>query len=170
TIPSPIEKFAKRFESLPLEEIVAKLKQTLDGIERFVNSPEIEESKVIINTTMKSIQQLTTNLGGQLAPLVSNANDVAVSAKKLISRVDTQVQPISDDLRAAVTSLRELAKHTDQNMAPILLSAQDMLEENSPLRYKLLKMTEDLSAAAWSLRNLADSLERHPEAVVRGKK
>ncbi len=170
TIPSPIAQIAKRFENIPFEEMIAKTKLILDGIERFVNSSEIEETKVILNTTLKSIQQLTKNLGGQLTPLVANANDVVLNAKKVLAKVDTQVQPLSDDLRAAVASLRDLARHTDQNITPLLLSAQDMIDEDSPLRYRLLKMTDDLGAAAWSLRNLADSLERHPEAVVRGKK
>jgi hypothetical protein len=45
-----------------------------------------------------------------------------------------------------------------------------MVEEGSPLRYGLIKAIEDLGAAARLLRALADSLERQPESLIRGKR
>lgn len=169
TIPSKFEQIAQKLESLPIEEIVAKLNQTLTGIERLVNSPELDETKTSINTTLKSIHQMVLNFDSQIKPLASNIQDISTQAKKLLGNVDSQVQPLAVDIRDAAKSFRDLAKNSDQNLAPVLANAQNMLDADSPLRYGLLKAVEDLSAAARSLRYLADSLERNPEAVIRGK-
>jgi paraquat-inducible protein B len=51
-----------------------------------------------------------------------------------------------------------------------LASAESVLSEQSPLRLRLARMIDELTAAASSLRILADYLERHPEALLRGKR
>ncbi|MHC1725981.1 MAG: MlaD family protein [Syntrophobacteraceae bacterium] len=169
TIPSKFEQIAQKLESLPIEEIAAKLHLAMSGIERLVNSPELQESKVALNETLKALHQLVLHTDSQIKPLLSNIQDTSTQARKLLGNVDSQVQPLVVDLRDAAKSLRELAKNSDKNLTPLLLSAQDMLDADSPLRYGLLKAVEDLAAAAKSLRYLADSLERNPEAVIRGK-
>lgn len=169
TIPSKFEQIAQKLESLPIEEIAAKLHLAMSGIERLVNSPELHESKMALSATLKSLHQLVQHIDSQVKPLLSNIQETSTQARKLIGNVDSQVQPLAVDIRDAAKSLRELAKNSDQNLTPLLLSAQGMLDADSPLRYGLLKAIEDLAAAAKSLRYLADSLERNPEAVIRGK-
>jgi len=41
--------------------------------------------------------------------------------------------------------------------------------DNSPVRLELIKTLNEFSAAARSFRVLADYIENHPEALVRGK-
>jgi paraquat-inducible protein B len=169
TIPSKFEQIAQKLESLPIEDIIAKLNQTLSGIERLVNSPELDETKTSLNATLKAIHQMVLNFDSQIKPLASNIQDTSTQARKLLGNVDSQVQPLTVDIRDAVRSFRELATNSDRNLAPVLANAQSMLDADSPLRFGMLKAVEDLSAAARSLRYLADSLERNPEAVIRGK-
>ena len=45
-----------------------------------------------------------------------------------------------------------------------------MLAEDSPLPVELRKALEDVGNAARSVRVLADYLEQHPEALIRGKR
>lgn len=170
TVQSAIEQIAQTIEQIPLEEIVQKFRMTLDGIERFVNSPELAESRVSLNNALKSIDKLARNLDAQVKPVSNGIQETTGHAKKLLSHVDAQVEPMAGDIKAAAKSLRELAKNSDQNLTPILLNAQSMVEEGSPLRYGLIKAIEDLGAAARSLRALADSLERQPESLIRGKR
>jgi paraquat-inducible protein B len=169
TIPSKFEQISQKLERIPLEEIIAKVSATLDGIERFVNSPELEDSRASLNAALKSINILARNLNGQVGPISSHIQDTAAQAKKMLKNVDGQIGPTAGEIRRAANSLRELAGNSEQNLAPLLANASAMIEEGSPLRYKLTKALDDLSAASLSLRNLADSIERHPEAIIRGK-
>lgn len=169
TIPSTLDQLAQKLENLPIEDIAVKLQLALTGIERFVNSPELDESKAALNATLQSAHKLVVNLDSQVKPLVSNIQETSTQARKLLGNVESQVQPLAGDMKEAVRSLRDLARNSDQKLTPILVSAQNMLDEDSPMRYGLLKAIEDLASAARSLRYLADSLERNPEALIRGK-
>ena len=48
-------------------------------------------------------------------------------------------------------------------------SADDVIRPNSELRADLSTTLNEVSRAARGLRVLADYLERHPEALLRGK-
>ena len=50
-----------------------------------------------------------------------------------------------------------------------LASLDRLLKPNSPLQTDASRAFQELAAAARSLRIMADYLERHPEALIRGK-
>ena len=50
-----------------------------------------------------------------------------------------------------------------------LQSAEKLLTPGSPLQLEAQRMMQELSSAARSVRIMADYLERHPEALIRGK-
>ena len=51
----------------------------------------------------------------------------------------------------------------------LMHTAESAISENSPLRQELMSTLQSLSIAARSLENFADYLERHPEALLKGK-
>jgi paraquat-inducible protein B len=51
-----------------------------------------------------------------------------------------------------------------------LTNAGNLTESNSPQLQQLGSTLQEVSRAARALRVLADYLERHPEALLRGKK
>jgi paraquat-inducible protein B len=169
TMPSRFEQLRQKIEEIPLNEIAEKLRLTLDGMERFINSPEIDESKTYLRNALRSIDELAQNIDRQIKPLASNIKETSTQAKKLLANVDSHVKPAAADVKETARTLRELAVSSEQNLAPILINANSMIEEGSPLRYSLTKTLEDLASAARSLRNLADTLERNPETMLRGR-
>ncbi|MFA6292133.1 MAG: hypothetical protein WC637_10145, partial [Victivallales bacterium] len=52
----------------------------------------------------------------------------------------------------------------------LLDSANQLIEPNSVMNSELSNMLQQGSGAARAFRVLADYLERHPEALIRGKK
>ena len=50
-----------------------------------------------------------------------------------------------------------------------LENIRSLTDKNSPDRHQLNTMLKELSAAARAIRNWASYLERHPEALIRGK-
>jgi paraquat-inducible protein B len=72
--------------------------------------------------------------------------------------------------------LEALIGSLDQRVGPLLLQAQSTLAAadglvgaNAPLRYDLNALLKELTGAARSIRVFADYLERHPDALLRGK-
>ncbi|MDA0739251.1 MAG: MlaD family protein [Nitrospirae bacterium] len=71
-----------------------------------------------------------------------------------------------------VKDLRTTAKTIDQTFEQTkeaISTAKGIVDENSDLRYELGNTLDELSAAARSIRNMAEYLERHPEALIHGK-
>ncbi|TEA71342.1 intermembrane transport protein PqiB [Pollutimonas harenae] len=77
------------------------------------------------------------------------------SARKLLDRLETQVAPeASGVLKSARNSLNQLNK---------------LLADNSPMNNNIERTMRELSNAAKSLRALADYLQTHPTALIRGR-
>lgn len=140
TIPSTMDQLAKTVEDLPLKELVDQVMEIVKGIDRVINSPELQGSISSLNQALKSVQKLVKNLDGQIEPLSS-------SAKETIQAVT-----------AALEEVRGTLSNVKKNTA-----------ETSTLRYEVDNTLRELSAAARSLRDLADYLQRHPESLLRGK-
>ena len=112
----------------------------------------------------------------------------ALPLPELIDDLQRTVQGIdalvtSPDTRQAVTALSQAAVRLDaligtldQRVGPLFVQAQSalaaadgMVGANSQTRYDLNALLKELTGAARSIRVFADYLERHPEALLRGK-
>lgn len=114
--------------------------------------------------------------------------ELSGNLKKAIDTMNKfPVQEIGQDLREAVKSLNRTAKQAEKLVANLdahlvpqatatlkqaqgsLTSAQKVLASESPLQSDLRRTLKELSQAAQSLSVLVDYLDRHPEALIRGK-
>jgi paraquat-inducible protein B len=65
-------------------------------------------------------------------------------------------------------TVSELSKTLEQTRVT-LVGLEKVLAPNSPLQAEASRVLRELGAAARSFRIMADYLERHPEALIRGK-
>ena len=140
TIPTTAQELTNTIENIPFEEILDRLMSTVDGIEKMVNSPEIITAIQSFNNTMVDVQRLVRGVDSKLEPLSTD---------------------LSMTLKAATGSLNEIEK--------LASNVEGILAEDSVSRYELSNALKELGDAARSMRILADYLERHPEALIRGK-
>ncbi|MBK8907713.1 MAG: MCE family protein [Rhodospirillales bacterium] len=101
----------------------------------------------------------------------------ALPLEDLIQDMRTMIQSVnalvsSPAVKSAEQALLQTAEAAEQLMTQAnqtLASAGDLISPGSPLRYDLTQALTELRTALRSLRQLAEYLERHPEALVRGK-
>ena len=98
------------------------------------------------------VEAIAKDLRGALQQL----NRTMQSTDKLMHSLDTEVAP------EAVTTLREARK--------AIGNAGRVLSADAPLQQDAREALRELTRAAESLRALTDYLERHPEALFRGKR
>jgi paraquat-inducible protein B len=83
-------------------------------------------------------------------------------------------------LELTLRELRSLSAKLDNEMAPELSAtlreaqqamknASALIAPDAPINVGAVRTMQEVSAAARSLRVLADYLERHPEALLQGK-
>jgi paraquat-inducible protein B len=107
--------------------------------------------------------------------------DLVADLRRTIQSVDALVS--SPDSKQAITALTQAAVRLDaligtldQRLGPLFVQAQSTLASadglagaNSQARYDLNALLKELTGAARSIRVFADYLERHPDALIRGK-
>jgi len=133
------------------EQLEKHLTSALAGIDRFANNPD-------------------------LAVSIRSLKETLQDARKLVNRVDRQVDPLAQDTKKTVKDFGKLARDLDARvgeLAPSLektLSAmRGVISDDAPLIVELENTLQAISAASRSFRQMADYLEQHPEAVIRGK-
>ena len=104
---------------------------------------------------------------GQLQVMETKITDV-------INKLDKMpLQQIGDELTTAIAELDQTlvaARGTLVSARGTLTNTASITEPNSAQIQQLGSTLQEVSRAARSLRVLADYLERHPEALLRGKK
>ena len=190
TIPTSLQELTKRLENLPIEEIFSKVNLAMDGIANLVQSPDLKESLVNLNITLKEVLSLVRNLDGQVKPLSTGLSETIRDTRKLVKNMDAQVASLGPNLNEAIGDGRKLIQKVDDKVDPIggslvdmiaaataaIKQAEGLLAElessagaNSGLMYRLTETLRQVEKLARSLGVLADYLERHPEALVGGK-
>jgi paraquat-inducible protein B len=102
----------------------------------------------------------------QLPTIPGELQAVEAQVVSIIKKLDEiPFKAIGVDLRKAIVEL----DHTLVSARGTLDNANTMIEPNSVLGQQLDSTLQEVSGAARALRLLADYLERHPEALIRGK-
>jgi paraquat-inducible protein B len=190
TIPTPFQEIRETIQSLPLEDVARKLVSTLEGLEKFVNSQEL---KGILSGLEKSAQ----NAGGLLAKVNDRAEPIAVNleqtldqARQLLKDANERVPALTNSAEETLKEARGMAKDLGKQVNAVgpafgdtLKTAQAALKridsslaklenetsDHSPLKYEIMETLREMTAAARSLRALADTLERRPQSLFMGK-
>ena len=109
-----------------------------------------------------------------LPDLVADVRRAVQSVEALVASPDT-VQTLAA-LSDTATRLQALIGTLERRIGPLLsqaeatlASTESLVGNNSQLRYDATDMMRELTSAARSIRLFADYLERHPEALLRGK-
>ena len=190
TIPSGMDDLIKQIEKAPIEDILNKVLSAVDGIEKAVNSKEVKESLSSLEQTLTNLNKLVLNIDSRIEPLVSTVEETVKDYGKLARNVDRQVKPVLSGIGETERHANKLVKNVDaqvtrlgssieeaaKSAAAALVEAKKTLNtvegltgEDSQMIYQITSTLKELSAAARSIRVWADYLERHPEALVRGK-
>lgn len=183
TVPSPIEQLAETFKKFPLQKMAKKLMSALDGLDALLTSPELQGAIKDLSQALKSTNRLVSTVEARVDPVADEVEATVRDARKLVRRVDARVatvgekmQGIVDKADAQVDPMAQSIKTTAETATLALQQAMKTLEaaerELSPeskLRYQFNKTLQDLAETARSIRIWAEYLERHPEALIRGK-
>ncbi len=150
-------------QKVPIDRVVADLLSAINGFSQLVNSPDLKASLAGINRLVNNpqTQGLPASLHSTMADLQATTQD----ARALIGRTDQQLDPV---LRRAVPAMEQLQATLEEGEA-VLTLARGQLESNPETAAQLADALRELERSARSIRILVDTLERQPEALIRGK-
>lgn len=170
TVPSDVERLrnffeemANRMQEAKLEELVPEVMSLIDNVNKVVTSEELRSALAGADRLINS-PDLTASVTS-LRRALDNADAAMRSVRKLADDTDGEIGPLVASLQSASIQLGEILGDAGE----VLSSVQASLDEDSDLRVRTINVMEEVAAAARAVRVLADYLERHPEAFLKGK-
>ena len=120
---------------------------------------EVDLKKMVAEVTAaaESIEALAGSAEAKTA--FANFNKTATEVQGFVTRLDTQVEPVRTELVRTLHSFHDAAE-----------SIHKLLGPQSGLSEEAIKTLRQLTETAESLQQLADFLERNPNALIAGKK
>ena len=129
----------------PLE----KLQQTLEDV----------PFDTLAKKTVAAVEKLDTLLASpDLQIAVTNLDDLLKELRTVVANIDTRSDGLSKELRLVASQLTKT-----------LESVQSSVAQGSPLMDKTGNALDEVANSARAMRRLADYIEQHPEALLRGK-
>ena len=165
TVPSTMSKFAKDLEQIPIQEIGHRVSAVLAGVQKFMDNPELGQSVKNLNQTILDLQKLVKDVGSHVGPFLGSATAAIGHADELVLNVNKQIEPLAADIKKTADAARPAIKEVGKASANIATLTGKGSEERRHLDSTL----NELRAAARSIKVFAEYLERHPEALIRGK-
>jgi paraquat-inducible protein B len=129
-----------------------------------------------LDATVTEVDTLVAEVRDQVRPLSGDMREVMENIKGLTVTITDQVAPLSGVVTDAVAVYQKLAVNLDRQLSGLLDSLNTTLagvhgvvSEDTPLIVQLEQTLASVALMAKSFRQLADYLEQHPEALLRGK-
>jgi paraquat-inducible protein B len=137
-----LERLPMEISSLPLTQIADNLRTITGQIRSLTSSPQLRDSLAHLDATLTTLDRISRQAGPQLGPTLR-------------------------EVRMTVASLRTAARQMDATAAAARLAmGTSPAAPSGNLQHAL----DELAGAARAVRSLADYLDQHPEALLRGRR
>lgn len=114
--------------------------------------------------TLRNLNELLHNLNRATAG--PQLHDALVSLNRVLTHLDRLATTAQPDLKELLESLRATSDAAQRTLSAI----QTTTGGSAPSSTNLPQLMSELSQAARSVRELADYLDRHPDALLRGRR
>jgi paraquat-inducible protein B len=140
SITSGLGAIVQKLEALPVDEIAANLNAALAGVQGITNGPELKQSLRALTATLAAVQELARQASAGVGPALERLPQIAEGVQNTIDRANRLVG-----------------------------SADAGYGTNSQFRRDIERLMDQFSDTARSVRLLADYLDQHPDALLRGR-
>ena len=139
--------------------------KTLPGVSSNLETATVSLTRAL-DQVSANVDKVSTTLDGSLKAVTGDLDKVSGTLNQsLTSLTGTAKQAGSDFNRSSV----EFDK-TVQRLQGSLTHLDRLLAQNSPTQYQLTEMMDEVTAMSRAVRALTETLQRQPEALIRGKK
>jgi paraquat-inducible protein B len=144
-----------------------KLIGLMDESTRLVKNADDKVSRIgeTLELTLKDTRELVQNVDEQVEPLVSSLDGTLEDAQSLLRNLDEQVNPMVAEIKKLSASANDVLKETESSLEML----RGIASADSTFMHKAMTTFDALTSAMDSLNALLSYLERHPEALIRGK-
>lgn len=152
-----LSKVANNLNKVDFAGLSHELQTLLASANQQVGAVDLKTMVAKVTAAAESIESLASSDEAKAA--FGNLNKTATDVQGLVAKLNTQVEPVSAELVRSLHSFRDAAESVEKLLGP-----------QSGLSDETIKTLRQITETAASLQELADFLERNPNALITGKK
>ncbi len=182
TTETTIQALKTQLENLNLGELLTDVKSIAASTREFVSGPKLQQALDDVSRITGDLKRLSAKLERRVDPLADSVQRTLADARRSAGQLGAAADRVSNSADR-VGGAADRADSVLVDSAPMLKSlrlAADELSktatalraataEDSSLLNNVERATQDVSRASRAVRELADLLEREPQALIRGK-
>lgn len=170
-IPSEPSGLSEMMKSM--QDSIASISR-IDFVSLFNNANEliVNLNKKVTEIDAKNLTDTAVLTMRSADAFLRNADSLASSAKVTLGNVDATLDNVDSALASADKNLTFLSRDLSKTLAGIdrfVANIGSMTDENSQLRFELVSLLNTLRNSVKTLGNLADYIQRNPNAILTGK-
>lgn len=176
TVPSPIQQLMGELQKVKLDQLVESANALISQVATIVSAPEVQELAPEVASLIAEARTLLVDLDAEIKPTGTSLRGATDAAKMMLDQGQDTLAKIDAGLSPAIADARQLVRELDTGLPATLrrldatLAAVDASVKPDAAVMKDIRSTlSQVANAARSLRKLADTLERDPSALIRGK-
>ena len=161
-----------KISQLPLDDLVSDARDVLKGASRLVNDPQIVQTIGNASLALADLQQVARTLDSRIPPLIAsiattsdNANRALVGAEKAMNGIETRSEQTFRDTNAMLQAATNALAQADRT----LRTANTIIQPGGPVNFEVVNALRETAAAARSMRDLTDQLQRNPNSLLFGR-
>lgn len=161
TIPSKLDNIWQKVTTLPIEGIVSNILEITDGVNQILKATDTQRLTSHMDALLIQMQNVTANVDKTLVSI----QGLSDSYSRLATNADRRIGGTFDEADKALATFASTAKEAEQ----VMTSARTIVGKNSATMVQINQTLREMADAARAVRVLANTLERNPEALLRGK-
>ena len=184
---SPLERFQASVNNAEMGRHMVTLNKGLDTLNQFILSGKAEEALNDFHTILRNIAQVSREVPsllddakqtmGNLRTLSEEAKHSLEELNDTVAKADGAIQAAKDKLLSARTesmldnlhSLSEEMKEAVSEARGAIHTAKETMGPGKEVFQKMEQLMAELERTAESFRSLAETLQRNPEAILKGR-
>ena len=158
TVPNNLEEFIERFESINLAEMANRLTEVLDNLATLTGDDRLNQLITDVDQAFVSMEAMSREMSTSMAGIRKEFASMSKDAGEVTALLKTELPEATQQLSETMIQLQQTMAATEDTLAP-----------DSPLMYQLMQSSKDISRASRAVDDLADMLQRQPDAIIFGR-
>jgi len=144
-----------KLEAIDFTTVIKDLEAAAGALRDIVASPELKQALVDAQQVLAEMRVLVRDINERFGPLADDVTATVKTADGTFKAAERAITDIRGSLARAET---------------LLTTADKVIRPGSPLHFELINALREVSGAARSLKTLAETLERNPDALLFGRR
>jgi paraquat-inducible protein B len=162
TISSEIDELLNAAGEIPIRELVAKGMHVLDALDKIASSPRIASSLASLDEGLKEARGTLRRVNERIDPTLASIKETSDAFREIAKKGEGLPGRVEETLVAVQKAVVQAEK--------TLAAAQEVAASDSDMMQQVQTTLGEVSDTARSVRFLSDYLQRHPEAIIQGRK